>query len=240
MNGSYTEPPDEYIASEAREAGCEAIYIPDEEEADAGRWHFTQKYDEGKNFVIHVADPKGIIWKRLRWPWIALRTAAVRSDVTKKNLSRNVRSAESYLKDLHPEALIPQSLLHDSLRESHIDTSDDFNPTQGELLGLGTMRYARVGGTGRQVSGQWKRFCLTFPSGELRNHISNSSQKKQVNYLGVALVRWCTMPTDPESQLRVPFLTEKCAVDIKFNRQIQQIVFPPAAVLEDLEGIIIR
>jgi len=55
------------------------------------------------------------------------------------------------------------------------DVEEVFDASQGELLGLGVTRYARVGGNGRTVGGQWKRLCIAFPSGELRNIISTLS-----------------------------------------------------------------
>lgn len=108
----------------------------------------------------------------MRWPWVALRNTPVKSDVNSKNLSKQVRTAESYLKDQCPEALVPQTLLTENLRESKGHTDHAFNQVQGELLALGITRYARTGGTGRLVSGQWKRLCVAFPSGELRTYIS--------------------------------------------------------------------
>src|SRR5437762_7820206 len=108
----------------------------------------------------------------MRSPWIALRNNHVQSDGNSKNLSKQVRSAESYLKYEYPEALIPQTLLQQNLRESKVHIDHAFNLAQGELLALGTTRYAKVGGTGRLVGGQWKRLCIAFPSGELRTCIS--------------------------------------------------------------------
>jgi hypothetical protein len=117
---------------------------------------------------------KGIIWKRLRWPWIALRGTPSKSDINTINHSKRLRNAESYLKDLFPEALVARSILQENLRESNANVDDTFNLAQGELLGLGITRYARVGGNGRYVGGLWKRICIAFPSGELRTNISMS------------------------------------------------------------------
>ena len=108
----------------------------------------------------------------MRWPWIALRNTPAKSDVNSKNLSKQIRNAESYLKGQYPEALVPQTLLTENLRESKGVIDNAFNQAQGELLALGITRYARAGGTGRLVSGQWKRLCIAFPSGELRTCIS--------------------------------------------------------------------
>lgn len=55
--------------------------------------------------------------------------------------------------------------------------------------------------------------------------------------VGVALIRWSTsFDNDLESQLRVPFLTEKSQVVVPFKQKIQQIAFPAAMEYEDLEG----
>lgn len=73
--------------------------------------------------------------------------------------------------DLFPEALIPQTLLKENLRESYADDDEKFDHAQGELLALGITRYVKVGG------GQWKRLCVAFPTGELRTNISINLEK---------------------------------------------------------------
>jgi hypothetical protein len=104
---------------------------------------------------------------------VALRTSLKKDDETRVNVSLQVASAESYLRYLHPDAQVPKDLLEVSLRESLRDERETFDIAQGELLGLGITRYARIGGSGRQLGGQFKRLCLIFPSGELRTNISN-------------------------------------------------------------------
>jgi hypothetical protein len=111
----------------------------------------------------------------LKLPWIAWRTNQDPSHGPTKNLSRSIRSAESYLKDSYPGAQIPQSLLKSHLRESLGISEGGFDVSQGELLGLGVTRYSRVGRTGKQVMGQRGRMCLVFPSGELGTNISTFS-----------------------------------------------------------------
>jgi hypothetical protein len=34
-------------SADAREADCEAVYIPDQDGSGPGRWHFSQEYDKG-------------------------------------------------------------------------------------------------------------------------------------------------------------------------------------------------
>ena len=55
-------------------------------------------------------------------------------------------------------------------------------------------------------------------------------------YTGIALIRWCATNDDSETQLRVPFLTERSQVDVTFKRPVQQIVFPAHGRYEDLCG----
>src|SRR5271155_4248012 len=55
-------------------------------------------------------------------------------------------------------------------------------------------------------------------------------------YTGIALIRWCATNDDSETQLRVPFLTERSQVDVTFKRPVQQIVFPASKRHEDLCG----
>jgi hypothetical protein len=35
-------------ATKARDAGCEAVLIPNEDANRPGTWHFSQKFDEGR------------------------------------------------------------------------------------------------------------------------------------------------------------------------------------------------
>jgi hypothetical protein len=53
--------------------------------------------------------------------------------------------------------------------------------------------------------------------------------------IGLASVRWLTSD-ESDSQLRVPFVTERSKLDISFKQQIQQIVFPPAIEYTELSG----
>jgi hypothetical protein len=112
------------------------------------------------------------MWKRLTWPWTALRPVLTKPTLQIGNLSRQLPEAEWYLKGQFPDALIPNSLLNGNLRDSHVYLGETFSHAQGELLGLGITRYARVEGNGPKIGGQWKRLCIAFPSGELRTHIS--------------------------------------------------------------------
>jgi hypothetical protein len=88
-----------------------------------------------------------------------------------KNLTQNVQSLESYLKERFPAAQIPQSLLKSHLRESLGISEGSFDFAQGELLGLGVTRHTR-GRTESQIAEESKRFCLVFPSGELGTNVS--------------------------------------------------------------------
>jgi hypothetical protein len=57
--------------------------------------------------------------------------------------------------------------------------------------------------------------------------------------VGIGLIKWYTVSAESEPVLRVPFLTQKCKVDILFQRQIEQIVFPPcSAEYEELHGMV--
>jgi hypothetical protein len=118
-----------------------------------------------------LADILGVIWKRLKWPWTALRIHHDPSTKSTKNLTQNVQSSESYLKEKFPAAQIPQSLLKSHLRESLGISEGSFDFAQGELLGLGVTRHTRAR-TESQISEQSKRFCLAFPSGELGTNVS--------------------------------------------------------------------
>lgn len=84
---------------------------------------------------------------------------------------------------MYPVAQIPQDLLREKIREVSRGSQATFDLVQGELLGLGITRYARMGGNGRQVSGQFKRLCLAFPSGDLRTNISISKSTVYVQVL---------------------------------------------------------
>ena len=179
------------------------------------------------------------MWKRLTWPWIALRTNVPKLNAPSQNFSRHVRSAESYLRETFPRAVIPKSLLKDTLRDSFFITDEAFSTIQGELMSLGIARYARLSGSGQQLSGLWNRFCLAFVSGELRTHISTYLVFIMLT-LGIALVRWCTTSEEREPQMRVPFLTTKSRVDVQFTQPIQQVAFPPAATYDDFTGIAAR
>src|ERR1700733_9646649 len=39
-------------------------------------------------------------------------------------------------------------------------------------------------------------------------------------FTGIALIRWCATNDDSETQLRVPFLTERSQVDVTFKRPV--------------------
>lgn len=110
----------------------------------------------------------------MRWPWVALKVVKTKLDRKPNNLSKSLRLAESYLKDQFPQALVSQSLLKENLRESTVVDDDVFSQAQGELLGFGITRYARIGGTGRKIGGLWKRLCIVFPTGESRTQIGTS------------------------------------------------------------------
>ena len=53
MNGALPNLQHADASSEARNLGCEAIYVPEEEGTDPGKWQFSQKYDEGRPFHSH-------------------------------------------------------------------------------------------------------------------------------------------------------------------------------------------
>ena len=162
-------------AVRAAELGCEAFYLPDKDGERPGKWHFNQKYDEGLKLVTFFgAKLSGIIWKRLRYPWVALRGTANKSYVPAKNLSKQLRSAETYLKTAFPNALIPRSLLKETLQDSYPNLEETYNAAQGQLLDLGITRYIRQKGSGHRIGGQWKRLCIAFSSGELRTDVCMS------------------------------------------------------------------
>lgn len=48
MNGTLPNIQHADTSSQARNLGCEAFYVPDEEGAGPGKWQFSQKYDEGR------------------------------------------------------------------------------------------------------------------------------------------------------------------------------------------------
>ena len=52
MNGNLPGSQNTDPGAVARDAGCEAIYIPDEANEGPGKWQFSQKYDEGKNLQV--------------------------------------------------------------------------------------------------------------------------------------------------------------------------------------------
>jgi hypothetical protein len=76
------------------------------------------------------------------------------------------------LRNNYPDAQIPQDLLKQNLDESLRESQETFDLAQGELLGLGVTRYARMGGSGGRAGGQFKGLCMVFPSGKLRTNIS--------------------------------------------------------------------
>jgi hypothetical protein len=173
MNGNNPQDDDFQAAVRATELGCEAFFVPDKDGERPGHWHFNQKYDEGLKLVAFPeADFSGIIWKRLRWPWIALRGTLNKYDIPTQNFSTQLQNAESYLKDAFPNALIPRSLLNETLRDAYSGSTETFSAAQGQLLDLGITRYVQRRDSGRRVGGQWKRLCVAFCSGELRTDIS--------------------------------------------------------------------
>jgi|SRR5277367_347768 len=173
MNGNNPEDDDLQAAVRATELGCEAFFIQDKDGERPGHWHFNQNYDEGsKPVAFPDANFSGIVWKRLRWPWTALRGAPNTPDTPAKNFSVQLQNAESYLKDAFPNALIPRSLLHETLRDAYSNSTEKYSAAQGQLLDLGVTRYIQRKDTGRRVGGQWKRLCVAFCSGELRSDVS--------------------------------------------------------------------
>jgi hypothetical protein len=52
MNDASTDTNNEDLASKAKEAGCEAVYLPDKDGNSSGQWYFRQKYDEGKSSSV--------------------------------------------------------------------------------------------------------------------------------------------------------------------------------------------
>jgi hypothetical protein len=92
-----------------------------------------------------------------------------------------LQKAEYYLKERFPEAMVPKALLKQNLLKQNESLPEPFREIQGELMGLGITRYARVAGTGRQIGGQWKRFCIAFPSGEYRTQVSTSLFSDQID-----------------------------------------------------------
>lgn len=49
MNDIFANTHNEELASKAKEAGCEAIYIPDEAGDGSTQWYFAQNYDAGRS-----------------------------------------------------------------------------------------------------------------------------------------------------------------------------------------------
>jgi hypothetical protein len=47
MSGTPSDYRDIDSAADARDADCEAFYIPDKDGNGPGRWHFSQEYDKG-------------------------------------------------------------------------------------------------------------------------------------------------------------------------------------------------
>jgi hypothetical protein len=47
MNNDSPDSKDEKQGLYARDADCEATYVPDETNEGPGKWHFSQKYNEG-------------------------------------------------------------------------------------------------------------------------------------------------------------------------------------------------
>ena len=76
---------------------------------------------------------------------------------TVQAFSKNVKHAEKYLREEHPEALIPPSLLKDSIRESFSNEDDAINPLKGEPLGLGVVN---------KIRGRLGQLFLAFPTTE--------------------------------------------------------------------------
>jgi hypothetical protein len=54
MNGHLPESQDGDPSLNATDLGCEAIYISNEASEGPGKWHFSQKYDEGRILFFAV------------------------------------------------------------------------------------------------------------------------------------------------------------------------------------------
>jgi hypothetical protein len=49
--------PERDVAAKARDAGCEAVLLPNEDGYGPGTWHFSQKFDEGRfSTAFHSAN----------------------------------------------------------------------------------------------------------------------------------------------------------------------------------------
>jgi len=201
MSGDTPENDDLEAAVRAAELGCETFYIPGKDDAHPGRWHFTQKYDQGLSCpYLQELSFSGVIWKRYRWPWIALRGPPSRPDTANtKNFSKQLQSAESYLKDAFPNALIPRALLSETLKEAHSNPTGTYNAAQGQLLDLGITRYVQQNGIGRRTGGQWKRLCIAFCSGELRTDVSMCPRETSLIFR-----RYCIDPMVRDHRRRLP------------------------------------
>jgi hypothetical protein len=184
---------------------------------------------------------------------VALRATSNRETVNKKSLSKQLASAETFLKIAHPEALVPLSLIKENLQESAslVDNGHAL-VSQGELLALGATYSRRDSEAGTGAIGRgYKRLCLVFASGTLR---TNVGMLVYMNGLKTAVVhlRWnnkrersdprITDNSDPRtkdksgSRTRIPLVSEKCREDTRFTRPILQIVFPLTQDVEDLPG----
>lgn len=128
---------------------------------------------------VHSPSPtpylnQGVVWKRLVLPWIALPSDQKGNDTPIKAFSKQLKTAEAYLRDAFPGAQIPQNLLKEHLFDSvkELDGRNS-NQNQGELLGLGITRRTWNLKTGRKrKDNRWHELFVAFPSGEMRSHIS--------------------------------------------------------------------
>jgi hypothetical protein len=180
MNDIAEDADEEDAVSKARGAGCDAFLVSDESGKGPGLWHFNQKHDEGSPWSRKPI--AGMKWKRIVWPFVALRGSQETDHNPQTKFSKQVAIAEMFLKTQYPEAQIPADLLKENLRESLRESREVVGLAQGELLGLGITRYARLGGSGRQISGQFKRLCIAFPSGDLRTSISTLQSRVYCRY----------------------------------------------------------
>lgn len=180
MNKAIPNSNDAYLPSKALKAGCEAIYIPDEDDNSPGQWTFHQNYNQGIRTLILCWYP-GIIWERLSLPWLVVRSDIHHSNAPMKPFSRQVTNAETYLRDFHPGAQIPRNLLKEHLRASIKESDRNSNPYQGELLGLGITRITRDAAAGRKQTRRRHEFFVAFPSGKMRSYISITQSWAPVN-----------------------------------------------------------
>jgi hypothetical protein len=96
--------------------------------------------------------------------------------------SRQVKTAEAYLRDVHPCAQIPHNILEEHLRDSLKQTYRTINPYQGELLALGVTRSTWDAAAGRKHHSHTQKYFVVFPSGKMRSTISTFPSEALINF----------------------------------------------------------